>query len=164
MIELPGRLALLRTVWLLAAALLAATVLPRFVVAPDLVVLVVVAVALRAGATVGALTGLAAGWLVDLVPPGGLPLGATGLMYAVIGAAIGLAQSSFRVSALLPALSAGAASAVIQVVRAGLTIYQGRAVDWPVAAATVVCTAVVGALLVPPLIHWERRLAQRGLV
>ncbi|WP_265444629.1 rod shape-determining protein MreD [Flexivirga meconopsidis] len=164
MIDLPGRLAALRALWLLVAALLAVTVLPRFVVAPDLVVLVVVAVALRAGATVGALTGLAAGWLVDLVPPGGVPLGASALMYAAIGAAIGLAQSSFRVSALLPAFSAAAAAAAVQVLRAGLTIYQGRAVDWLVAAGTVLCTALIGALLVPPLMHWERRLVQRGLV
>ena len=62
---------------LLALALVAVLALGArgVVTPPDLVVLVVVGVALAAGSGAGALTGLVGGWLVDLAPPVGVPLG-----------------------------------------------------------------------------------------
>ena len=87
-------LGLLRTGAVLLAALAVATVLPRFGVParfrPDLVVLLVAASAVVRGPAQGALLGLAAGWVVDLVPPGGSPLGLTALLYAAAGATAGL--------------------------------------------------------------------------
>ena len=71
---------LLRTLLALAlplvAAVLVVTLRARgWPVVPDLVLLPVVALALSRGWLAGALLGLAAGWVVDLVPPGGDPLG-----------------------------------------------------------------------------------------
>lgn len=162
MIEVPARLAVLRACWLLTAAVLAATVLPRFALAPDLVVLVVVAVALRAGPGVGALTGLVGGWLVDLVPPAGGPLGATALLYALVGAVTGTARQAVAASPLMPALAALAASTVVQLARITGLLWRGHTVDWVGALGTVACSTIVGALLIPPLVSWEERLLRRG--
>ncbi len=82
-------LGLVRTVFVVVGALSVATVLPRLGVParllPDLVVIAVAASAVLRGPAPGALLGLAAGWVVDLVPPAGSPLGATALLYAVAG-------------------------------------------------------------------------------
>src|SRR5690606_39125734 len=84
--------AVTRAVLLLAAVLLPsalppASQLPR----ADLVLVVVAAAALVHGPTTGLLTGLAGGWLLDLVPPGAEPLGAGALVYAAVGVLLGLA-------------------------------------------------------------------------
>ena len=81
---------LVRTLLALALTLVAAVLVVTFrargwPVVPDLVLLPVVALALSRGWLAGALLGLAAGWVVDLVPPGGDPLGLTPLLYAVAG-------------------------------------------------------------------------------
>ena len=81
---------LLRTVLALLLTLLAAVLVVTlrargWPVVPDLVLLPVVALALSRGWLAGALLGLAAGWVVDLVPPGGDPLGLTPILYAVAG-------------------------------------------------------------------------------
>ena len=91
---IPARLTVVRTLELLLAVLLTVTVLPRWGVPVDLVLVLVVAVGLRAGTQVGALFGLVAGLLVDVVPPGSVPLGATALVYAAIGAGAGVPQAT----------------------------------------------------------------------
>ena len=50
-----------------------------------LVLPVVVAGALLSGPSSGALLGLAAGWVVDLMPPGSQVLGSSALLYAAAG-------------------------------------------------------------------------------
>ncbi len=78
-------LGLVRTAYVVVAALLSATLLPRLGVpqewVPDLVLIGVVATAVLRGPVHGALVGLVAGWVVELVPPVGSPLGLTPLVH-----------------------------------------------------------------------------------
>jgi rod shape-determining protein MreD len=76
----------LRGVLLLGAVFAGVTVAARSPEPlPDLALPVVVAAGLLVGPSRGALVGLAAGWLTDLVPPGSAVLGTSALLYAVVG-------------------------------------------------------------------------------
>ena len=92
---------LVRAVLLLAAVLLPSA-WPAGAPRPDLLVLVVAAAALARGPVTGLLVGLAAGWLVDLVPPGAEPLGAGAFTYAAVGALLGSLRRYAVVSPLAP--------------------------------------------------------------
>lgn len=160
---IPQRLTVVRAVFAVFAALLTVTVLPRFGVPVDAVAILVVAVALRAGTEAGALMGLATGLLVDLLPPGATPLGVGALSYAVVGAVAGVLHRSLRVSILLPAVVVLVAEALLQASRAAAQLIGGLPVDLlriPVFAAV---TALVGALVVPPLLRVEHWFVRRGM-
>ncbi|QDO89330.1 rod shape-determining protein MreD [Ornithinimicrobium ciconiae] len=129
---------------------------------PDLVLLVVAAAALLQGPVTGALVGLAGGWLVDLVPPGGEPLGASALSYALAGALMGAARRWAPWSPLVPWIAAVAGAALIQALR-GLVSAAGVGVAHPVDLLwSVVATALFALLLLPVLIGVERFLLSRG--
>lgn len=145
---------------LLVAAVLLPSAVPSSADVPraDLVLVVVVAVALVRGPTTGLLTGLAGGWLLDLVPPGAEPLGASALVYAAAGALIGLARRHVVVSPLLPWLLTVAAAALVLGVRGtSAAAGFGRATTAELWWSWVV-TAVVAAVLVPSLMLLERRV------
>lgn len=148
---------------LLVVAVLAPTLFPSGMPGrPDLVLLVVAAAALMRGAVTGALVGLAGGWLVDLVPPGGEPLGAGALSYALAGALVGAARRWAPASPLVPWVAAVGGAAVIQAVR-GLTAAAGVGVAHPVDLLwSVAATALFALLLLPVLIGVERFLLKRG--
>lgn len=150
-----------RTVALLAAALLP-TALPGGLPArPDLVLLVVLAVGLLHGPVTGALVGLAGGWILDLVPPGGEPLGASALVYLVAGMLAGAARRFATWSPLLPVLAAAAAAVLVQGIR-GVVAAAGVGVAHPLDLAwTVAMTVLVGIVLVPLLVAVERALLER---
>lgn len=160
----PSRLTALQTVSLLLAALVNVAVMPRLLAgaAVDLVLLVVVTAALRAGPLSGALVGLAGGWLVDLIPPGTPVLGLTGLLYAAVGACIGAGRGWADHSPLSPALAVLAASVFLQTMAVVADLVAGRAVGWGDAAGSVLLTTLVGACVVPPLLHLQRRLVRGG--
>ena len=129
---------------------------------PDLVLLVVAAAALLHGPVTGALVGLAGGWLLDLVPPGGEPLGASALRYALAGARIGAARRWAPWSPLVPWVAAVGGAALIQGLR-GLVSAAGVGVAHPVDLLwSVVATALFALLLLPVLIGVERFLLSRG--
>lgn len=145
---------------LLLAAVLLPSALPSSADVPraDLVLVVVAAVALVRGPTTGVLTGLAGGWLLDLVPPGAEPLGASALVYAGVGALLGLARRHVVVSPVLPWLLTVAAAVLVLGVRAtsaaaGFGRAGGGDLWW-----SWVATAVVAAVLVPALTALERGL------
>ena len=96
---------------LLVSAVLLPSAWPPGLPPADLVLLVVAAAALLHGPSTGVLVGLAGGWLVDLVPPGAEPLGATALSYAAAGALLGLARRWAAASPLLPWVATAVASA-----------------------------------------------------
>lgn len=148
---------------LLVVAVLVPTLFPSGMPGrPDLVLLVVAAAALMRGPVTGALVGLAGGWLVDLVPPGGEPLGAGALSYALAGALVGAARHWAPASPLVPWVAAVGGAAVIQAVR-GLTAAAGVGVAHPVDLAwSVAATALFALLLLPVLIGVERFLVRRG--
>jgi rod shape-determining protein MreD len=152
--------AVVTRVLLLVGAVLLPSALPSTAGVPraDLVLVVVAATALVRGPTTGLLVGLAGGWLLDLVPPGGQPLGASGLVYAGAGALLGLARRHVRLSPLLPWLVTAAAAALVLGVRgvsaaAGFGRASTTDLWW-----SWVATAVVGAVLLPLLVVLERRV------
>lgn len=98
---------------LLGAALLAQTAFFPYVrvagVVPDVMVLAVVAVAVREGAEVGAVFGFAAGVLIDLLLE--VPVGLSAIAYVIVGYGMGLFHAGFlRVRWWLGALLGGAGS------------------------------------------------------
>lgn len=158
MTRLPG--VLLRLVLLLAAVLLPSA-WPAGLPRPDLVVLVVAAAALLHRPSTGLLVGLAGGWLLDLVPPGAAPLGATALVYAAVGLVLGLGRRATTVSPLLPWLATALAAATVLGVRwvaaaAGL----GVALPGDLLRSWLM-TMLVAVPLLPLLMGLERRLADR---
>ena len=129
---------------------------------PDLVLLVVAVAALVHGPWTGVLVGLAGGWLVDLVPPGGEPLGAAALSYAFAGMLVGLARRWAPWSPLVPWIAAVGGAAVIQAVR-GLVAAAGVGVAHPVDLLwSVAATALFALLLLPLLLGVERFMVSRG--
>jgi rod shape-determining protein MreD len=125
--------AVLRGLAVLVAVLLGVTLAARQVpVVPDLVLVLVVAWALSNGPVAGAAIGLAAGWVLDLVPPGSSHLGVQALTYAVAGALAG--RGALAVSA---------------------------PVDMVAVAVQCLLTATLAALVVPLVAGAERSLARR---
>ena len=157
-------LGLLRTGAVLLAALAVATVLPRFGVParfrPDLVVLLVAASAVVRGPAQGALLGLAAGWVVDLVPPGGSPLGLTALLYAAAGATAGLFHRGAHRSLLGALLGLAAATVVVELGGVCVLILGDGTVDLAAAATRTLVTLAVGLLALPALLGVDRALTR----
>jgi rod shape-determining protein MreD len=153
---------LLRALAVLVAVLLVVTLGARHVpVVPDLVLVLVVAWALLRGPVAGAAVGLAAGWLLDLVPPGSTHLGVQALTYAVAGALAGRARHEGPVAAPRVALVALGAAGVVE----GAGVLAALAVGAPVDLASVVVqcllTATLAALVVPLVVSAERGLVRR---
>ncbi|YAL84273.1 rod shape-determining protein MreD [Dermacoccaceae bacterium W4C1] len=163
-LRLPSRLTTLQGLCLLGAALVQAVVLPHLfgAAAPDLVLVVIVATALRAGSLSGVLMGVAGGWMIDLMPPGTGGFGLTALWYAALGALAGTAAGWVRSSPLWPLAATGLCAAGAALGAGVLTLLRGHTPDLGAGALGVLLTAVVGALVVPALMHRQRRLVARG--
>ncbi|WP_153397500.1 rod shape-determining protein MreD [Ornithinicoccus halotolerans] len=158
--RVPGHL--LRGLLLGVAACLPVALTSVLPVAPDVVLLVVVALALVHGPTAGALAGLAGGWAVDLVPPGGDPLGAGALAYCAAGAVVGALRRYASWSPLLPLVATALAAAGLQALRGVLAL---AGVGWATAGTlgvAAVVTVVAGAVLVPLLVALDRAVVERG--
>ncbi len=160
-------LGLLRSAGVVIAALFVATVLPRYGVPvgylPDLVLLLVVASAVLRGSVHGALLGLAAGWVVDLVPPGGSPLGLTALMFAAAGAVAGGFHRARTRGVVLPLVALASARAVVELGTVCVAILQDGRVDPANAAAHVLATVLVGLVALPVVMGVDRALTRRRL-
>lgn len=127
----------------------------QWTVLPDLVLLIVVATALRAGPVAGATWGLVAGWVVDLVPPGGAPIGLTAIALAAAGAVAGAGRRSGQRSPLWFAVVAAGAALVAGLVGAVATLWAGAGVDPSFVALGILLTAGCGSILVPALVRLE---------
>jgi len=123
---------------------------------PDLALLPVLALGLSRGWPAGAALGLAVGWLVDLVPPGGDPLGLTPILYALAGSLAGRASRVGPVPVRWVAIVVLGAAAVPVVGRLLLGAWQGQQLDLATAALTIAATVVAGVVLVPPLLRLDR--------
>lgn len=124
-------------------------------VVPDLALIPVLGLALSRGSIAGALLGLAAGWVVDLVPPGGHPLGATALLYAVAGAAAGRGVRLGPLPTRWIALVSLGAALIPAAGRILQGLWLGHQVDLTGAALEVAATLVVAVLVVPPLVRLD---------
>jgi rod shape-determining protein MreD len=114
---------LVSTAFVLTALLVQVTIVNRIPLPdgrPDLVVLVVVALALVRGPEYGALVGFVSGLAADVVPPADHTLGRLALAYAVVGYAAGLLEDAEERSVLTPVLVVAAGSAVAVIGYAGI--------------------------------------------
>ena len=153
---------LARALALVAAVVLVVALAARHLApVPDLVLVLVVAWALLRGPVVGALGGLAAGWLLDLVPPGSGLLGAQALTYA----AAGLLAGRFRVEGPVPAARVALVTLAASVLVEGVAALRALAVSAPVDPELLglrcLLTATVAAAVVPILVRAERSVLRR---
>lgn len=154
-------LPVLGRVLLLLLAVLLPSAWPTGLARPDLVVLVVAAVALTRGPTTGLLVGLTGGWLLDLVPPGAEPWGAGALTYGGVGWLVGLTRGRLSASPVLPwAVTLGGAALVLAVRGVAAAAGIGRALPRDL-ALTLVSTVLVSVLVLPLVLALERRATRR---
>ncbi len=152
---------LLRTLLALALTLVAAVIVVTlrargWPVVPHLVLLPVVALALSRGWLAGALLGLAAGWVVDLVPPGGDPLGLTPLLYALAGSLAGRGSRVGPVPVRWIAIVTLGAALVPAAGRLLQGAWLGRQLDAVPTALGLLATVLAAVLVVPPLLRLDR--------
>lgn len=157
-----GRVRLARGVVLVVLAVLSAGLAAgTSVLLPDLLLPVVVAGALVGGPVPGALLGLAAGWLVDLVPPGAVVLGTGALTYA----ACGLLAGAGRREGLAPWWwVAGVGALATAVLLAGgllVALLSGTGVSVADSLVRLVLTSALSAVVVPVLVRLEQHLRAR---
>lgn len=133
-------------------------------ITPDLLLLVVLAVAIRRGPEAGACWGAAAGYLRDLV--GGGPLGLFTLTYLVVGAAAGAASSAVDPRQRhVPAAVAFLGTFLLMAASGAVVAAAGMAtVKWHALAGETWMAAAANALLAGPastLVGWAERLTAR---
>ena len=131
---------------------------------PDLVVLVVASSAVVRGPAHGALLGLAAGWVVDLVPPGGLARsGSPRSCMPTAGATAGLAHRAASRSLLGALLGLAAATVVVELGGVCVAILGDGSFDLAAAATRTLVTLAVGLLALPRAARRGPRLTRRRL-
>jgi rod shape-determining protein MreD len=164
------RVALAATAASLALAL-ELSVVPRLhlpYAVPDLVLLVVLALAASWGTTRGAVYGFALGLCQDIAPPSVSALGRHALVLAVVGALAGRAAREMRRSALRTSLLAGlyAVGAMLINLVLGLAIGDGAGLSRPglvlALGATALYTAIATPFVVPGLAALARRVDGPG--
>jgi rod shape-determining protein MreD len=131
-------------------------------IAPDLVLLAVVALALVNGPLVGLVTGFCAGQTVDIVPPADHAIGRLALVYCLVGYISGLFTDEMDRSPVTPfvGVAVGALAGTVLYVGVGMVLGDPRA-SWPV-ASRVVPLAVLYDVLASPFVVWAvLRLTRR---
>lgn len=160
-------LGLLRTAYVVVSALLTATLLPRLGVpagwVPDLVLVGVVATAVLRGPLHGALVGLAAGWVVELIPPVGSPLGLTALVTMLGGAVAGSFRRASSRSVLRAPLALLAATVVVLAGRLAAAAVAEGSVEPVDRVGTLIATVGVCLVVLPGLLALDRALVRRRL-
>ena len=161
---------LVSTAFVLTALLLQTTVVNRIPLPdgrPDLLVLVVVALALVRGPEYGAVLGFVTGLMADVVPPADHTVGRLALAYAVVGYAAGLLEDAEERSVLATVLVVAACSAAAVIAYAGIGALLG---DERVTisalrsslAATVIYDVVLAPFVVPAVSGAARRADPAG--
>lgn len=149
----------LRGVLLLIAVTAMVTLAARGIdIAPDLLAVVIGAVALRGRWAAGAGVGLAGGWILDLMPPGAAVVGVSALLYAAGGALAGRLHRPGPVPWFLVVAAALAVTLVVDGVGVALALGRSGPVAWPVLAARLLATATVALVVGPLLLRADRRL------
>jgi rod shape-determining protein MreD len=167
---LPQRGVGLKRVALMAivVVILQITVMPYITVAdgiPDLVVALVVSVAVLRGPLVGAVTGFACGFIVELTTPIGT-LGVLALLYLAVGFWCGRFADRPEASTIgLPLVLIVAGAAFVQVGYALFQLLLGTEMTASVIALRIVVpTVALSALLAPPVLLVARRLLGAPMV
>ncbi len=129
---------------------------------PDLVLLGVVALALRWGPGHGAAVGFGAGLALDLVPPGDGAVGQWALVLTVLGYLAGLAQVAVENSAFVPFPVVAAAAAGSTLMYAGTAGLIGDArVTWGALVELVPSAVVYDVALTPFVVSAVLAVARR---
>lgn len=129
---------------------------------PDLVLLVVVALALAYGPGFGLVCGFFAGLALDLVPPADHEVGRWALVLTVVGYLAGLAHNETRRSAFVPLVVVAVAAASSVLLYAGLgALLDDPNITWGAVQAllptVVVYDVVLSAFVVPAVLALARR-------
>jgi len=151
--------ALIQSAWLARVPLWGAVI--------DPLVPLTVAIGIFRGAEGGALVGLAAGWVQDLLS--GAALGVNVLSKLVVGFAAGLfEQSIYAEDPFLPAVTTFVATLLGELVLVGVLVVTGLApVSWPRTPQTVLVQAMLNSVIAPPIFRGvraiERQIQKREL-
>ncbi len=129
--------------------------------APNLVLLVVVAIAISNGPLAGLVTGFAAGLALDLAPPASHAIGAYALVFCIVGYLCGRAAGEIDRSALLPlaAMGLGAAGGSALYTVVGVTFAE-PGVTWAAARHVLPLSVVYDVLLSPFVLYVVLRLTR----
>lgn len=167
-----ARQVLIITVFLVIAVLLQTTLLNRLPIpgaTPDLVLVIVIALAFPFGPLSGAATGFAAGMLIDLAPPGNGPVGISAVILTAVGLVAGRYENprdrTVPVSLAVVAVSAAATA----VLGAALeSAFGNPRVAWDQLAGMCLLSALYAVLMAPPimgLVGWVvRKLTPEALL
>jgi rod shape-determining protein MreD len=161
---------LVSTAFVLTALLVQVTIVNRIPFPdgrPDLVVLVIVALALVRGPEYGAVVGFLSGLAADVVPPADHTVGRLALAYAVVGYAAGLLEDAEERSVLATVLVVAACSATAVVGYAGVGALVGDERITLTALrnsllATVIYDVVLAPFVVPVVSGAARRAEPAG--
>lgn len=117
---------------------------------PDLVIVVVVAIALAMGPTQGAVAGFSAGVLVDLAPPADTLLGVNAIVYMAIGFVTGFVidprDRTVPIEMGIVGLSAGAATIITGALD---TLMGSGRVSWESMPGMALSSAVYAVIMAP---------------
>ena len=148
------RRAALSALLLAAALVLQLTVVNRLQLpggsTPDLVLLMVIAIALCGGPETGMIAGFCGGLSLDLAPPASQLIGQYALVFCVIGYGCGKLRGTLRRSALLPLVIAAGAAGAGEALSAGVGLALDPAqVTWAtvrqVLPFSVLCDVVISS-------------------
>jgi rod shape-determining protein MreD len=163
---MPAARVVLAVVLLIAALAAQLTILSRLPLpgaTPDLVLLVVVALALAHGPAFGLVAGFGAGLASDLVPPADHTIGRWAFVLTVVGYLAGLAKNETRRSAFVPLIVVAVAAASSVLLYAGLgALMSDTHITW-VAVSEILPTAVLydvvlSAFVVPAVLALADRV------
>ena len=157
---------LVSTAFVLTALLVQTTVVNRIPLPdgrPDLLVLVVVALALVRGPEYGAVLGFVSGLLADVVPPADHTVGRLALAYAVVGYAAGLLEDAEERSVLATVLVVAACSAAAVVAYAGVGALLGdERITIGALRSSLVATVIYDVVLAPFVVPAVSGAARRA--
>ncbi len=156
---------LLPVVLLLAALVLQLTVFDRLPlpggVAPDLVLLVVVALALNSGPMTGMICGFCAGLALDIAPPSGHLIGVYALVFCLLGYLCGMVSAELERSVLLPLAASALGAAAGAALYAAVGVVLGNPDVTGPAVRHVLPLSVFYDVLLSPFVLFGVALAYR---
>lgn len=129
---------------------------------PDVVLVVVVALALVWGPLEGAMAGFLGGLALDLVPPSDHAVGRWALVLTLVGYLVGLYDEDVDRAAFAPFVLVAAASAGATLLYAGIgQVIGDTSITWPMIAAVLPSAVVYDVLLTPFVVLAVTGLARR---
>lgn len=163
--RVPPTRVLLAALLVVAALAVQVTMLARLALpgaTPDLLLLVVVALALAHGPRFGLTVGFGAGLAADLAPPADHEVGRWALVLTLIGYLAGMARDESRRSAFVPLLVVAAAAAASVLLYGGLgALMDDPNISWPAVRdllpTAVLYDVVLSAFAVPAVLALASR-------